>query len=434
MEDKCKVCLEWATSRGASVNGIEVTQIPGRGTSLITSPDGGFTRDIFVPSHLLLNLHNIETFASRTPAFDKICKEWSARVPLTSRRAIILLMAFSKRHGSPWQSYLDALPESIDSPVFWSDEERALLRGTSISGVAEDKIEFLSVWLNYQQTRDGASDFTKSLTSLEIMHFEMLVDSRALLSNETDSCMVPIIDFANHTSGKEPGVHDRQNASWQSDTRGFHLRVQDGTEPGDEVLFSYGRRGNGELLCKYGFVEESQVKTGSRSVTIEIPLDESATFLQEFGEPSFRVMPDTGLELLSDDESAFIWIYVLLGEPDVDWSRKTYKDISIVKETLRNSLSSRSKEDWQWLQFKAYTLAIQCLSRQLRELDEAEHDAELTLVAASISQDRLAMIDAVRDSERITYQITIDRLSEKQETLMQEELIHRKLQALQSGD
>lgn len=415
-ESKADCCLQWAVSQGARIEGISISQLPGRGTSLLSTAKSS-PKLIFVPAHLLLNLKNIRNFAHSTPAFAELCQEWSTRVPLTARRYIILLMAYTVRHSSPWSVYLEALPEYVDSPVFWAEDERALLAGTSIAGVAEDKIAFLTAWLGYQQRQGSPSALTQSLTLRELMHYEMLVDSRALLSDEEDSCMVPIIDFANHSSLRGKHTSGHQNATWKVDAAGFYLEVQPDTPDGHEVLFSYGRRGNGELLIKYGFVEEAQMPTGSRSVTIEVDIDQSNDFLLSYGEPYFRIMPDADHEPLLDEESSFVWLQTLVDETHVNWQDSTYKGTKFSGDTILSLLQAQPSNEWQTLQVKAYRLGIAWLQRQLRDLRAAEEDPNLIAVAGTIDEQRLHTIDAVRDSERLTIEKVLERMSNRLEEL-----------------
>lgn len=149
--DSC-YCIAWAKAEGATLHGISVCDLPGRGNSLIVdTTEGGHSPNMFVPKNLLLTLSNINDYAASEPEFYKVLQEWSQRVNLTSRRAILLLMAWNTRHGTPWREYLSSLPAYVDSPILWTDQERSLLKGTSIEGVAEDRKGFLKAWLQYQQ-------------------------------------------------------------------------------------------------------------------------------------------------------------------------------------------------------------------------------------------------------------------------------------------
>lgn len=54
--------------------------------------------------------------------------------PLDSWSALILIMMFEHFRGenSQWKPYLDVLPATFDTPMFWSDEELEELQGSSL--------------------------------------------------------------------------------------------------------------------------------------------------------------------------------------------------------------------------------------------------------------------------------------------------------------
>lgn len=234
-----------------------------------------------------------------------------------------------------------------------------------------------------------------------MLHYEMLVDSQALLSNEDDSCMVLVIDFANHSSLRPP-ARSSQNSTWEMTTAGFTLEVVTETRQNDEILFSYGKRGNGELLFKYGFIEDWQISAGSRSITIELP---HADELQDFGEPSFRIGSDDDEDMLSDKDSQYLSLLVLCGDIDVDWQNRKYQGTSFTKASLQSVL--RQSDKWQEYSYKACEILYRTLWAHLERLDRAESDQRLIAGARDIDSEKLKMIDAVRDAERKTLALRI---------------------------
>ena len=60
---------------------------------------------------------------------------------------IALAYEISKGDRSPWEGYLSTLPERVNLPVFWSDEELAQLEGTDLMDrVKMDKVWHLLPW------------------------------------------------------------------------------------------------------------------------------------------------------------------------------------------------------------------------------------------------------------------------------------------------
>lgn len=46
--------------------------------------------------------------------------------------ALALMYEISQKTESPWYGYLQALPIHEDLPIFWSDEEKSLFKGTEM--------------------------------------------------------------------------------------------------------------------------------------------------------------------------------------------------------------------------------------------------------------------------------------------------------------
>ncbi len=79
-----------------------------------------------VPLDITLSTHNLH----RSP--------YAAQLePLDEWTRLYLLIAsekFDTERKSFWQAYLDMLPAEVDTPVMWSSEVRALLRGSNLHG------------------------------------------------------------------------------------------------------------------------------------------------------------------------------------------------------------------------------------------------------------------------------------------------------------
>jgi len=493
-------CIEWAKSHGAQLSGFTTAQILGRGTCLIRADSSPFKCQ--VPHSLVLNLANIQSYASTDPAFSHVLQEWSHRVPLTARRAAILLMAYHARNPKlniPWSVYLSSLPSygSVLTPVFWTETERALLSGTTIEGVAEDRISFLKAWVGYHVSRDGVSEFTKSLSMneeegndsqlgniAEIAHYDVMVDSRALRSGERDSCIVPVIDYVNHSShrpqsmirkgGLQEAIRDEsidddtetshlvQNSAWDMNESGdFHLDLlsssdEQGTpKPGEEILFSYGKRGAAELCAKYGFVEQLPM---SRSVTLEVPVlsllqgdEETAGRIYErYGEPSIKIEPSRSAAEHVDLINHYLWLFVLSPEAGKEeqsqftpghqlnlvegcvihgasrtkWELNKPSDVfTFLNEPKRSPLRSV-------LRLRAVTLLLSIVQNQYAQLGEwDDEDEELQSVLEECRPEVVYMAKEVRRQETGTIQYIMKQLVELQIELRKDGVVEQYLAA-----
>jgi hypothetical protein len=112
----------WLSERGFELSGCCIASVPsvdalhgGRERGLVA------TRDL-PPSHTLFRVPANAVLSSQKTT---IAKEISSG-GLTGWNALIVAITYE------WKPYLDALPETLDTPLFWSEAELALLEGTRV--------------------------------------------------------------------------------------------------------------------------------------------------------------------------------------------------------------------------------------------------------------------------------------------------------------
>ncbi|BFZ58394.1 hypothetical protein PYCC9005_005456 [Savitreella phatthalungensis] len=411
--ERAQRCISWASSRGATIENVRAGVIDGRGTCLVRVETEKDAR-IVIPADLLLSKDNIRAFAESQPGFKELLNEWSFKVPLTHKRTLLLFFAWDRRHGSPWSEYTAALPDKIDSPVWWDDDGRLLLVGTTVEGVAEDKRAFTAAWLRVQQARPEASALTKSISLDELLHYTLLIDSRALMSKEDDAVMVPVVDFANHSSGRPPAPGS-QNSAWEHDRESGEFVLA--TLPnvgGQELLFSYGKRSAGELLLNYGFIEGNVGldMVPSRCITLDLSGDGNNNISNYSREPSLRLHDDR--PPLEDVESDYIWYAIAEHIPELDvdqalFAGKPYED-------LRRVFAESSR--WPVYRFLAAVRAQIAVTQQIKRLDETENDERLCDAAGRVPSDVLTTANRVRDAERAVLELNLSALDTMREELM----------------
>jgi len=110
-------------------------------------------------------------------------------------------------------SYLKFLPLEL-LPTFWTDEERALLTGTSLAPAIEAKLK--SLQREYDMIRSATEsipwcqkvwwDDDGLLSIDDWMQVDAMYRSRALEFPGIGDSMVPVVDMANHASGNATGA------------------------------------------------------------------------------------------------------------------------------------------------------------------------------------------------------------------------------------
>ena len=156
--------------------------------------------------------------------------------------------------------YFKILPKNFnDFPYFFSKTELNLLKNTFF---------YEDIKLNFKAE---LSDFSKLLENFpelnmfdkyEYVKISLLVNSRMFFTEEkgtSEYMMVPISDFFNHNFNSN--AHWRYNSS----TKLFEIYTTKKIKNGDEILLSYGEKGNNEYLLHYGFTIKNN-KFGERSI------------------------------------------------------------------------------------------------------------------------------------------------------------------------
>ncbi|KAK4742008.1 hypothetical protein SAY87_000009 [Trapa incisa] len=207
---------------------------------------------------------------------------------------ILFLLVERLRVNSPWKPYLDVLPSTFGSPLWFTDEEFMELKGTSLHRAVElQRKQLLTLY-------DGkVKSLVKNLLSLEgeterDISFEDFLWANSIFwtralniplprsyvfpnldgssSNDVFGGVVHMEDQKNETiwvEGLVPGIdfcnHDLEAvATWEIDRSGSMTRVpfsmyilsaeQGEFQEEKEIRISYGNKGNEELLYLYGFV------------------------------------------------------------------------------------------------------------------------------------------------------------------------------------
>ncbi|RYP06465.1 hypothetical protein DL765_009474 [Monosporascus sp. GIB2] len=238
-----------------------------------------------------------EVFEDSTTALENANNEadeegGEASVTPDSWVSLILVMIYEHLQGekSPWKPYLDVLPRTFDTPMFWSENELSELQASAItSKIGKDEAEnmFRAKILPVIQSHadvfypEGAATFDEA-DLIELCHrmgstimayaFDLENDEEKGDSENEDSWvedregkltmgMVPMADILNADAEFNAHVNHGEDALTVTSLRPIAA--------GNEVLNYYGPLGNGELLRRYGYVTDKH----ARYDVVEIPWD-----------------------------------------------------------------------------------------------------------------------------------------------------------------
>ncbi|KAJ3121367.1 hypothetical protein HK098_003743 [Nowakowskiella sp. JEL0407] len=284
---------QWAVLNGANFDLLDLSSpAEALGNRLVLSKDSRTIAEdftlAFVPANLMISRSRIyELGLSNQIGFKPLrhCLLNIARNPdcemfldfsqddqtmITERITIMIFLWWQKycqdsianTEAAFWQSYINILPESFNTPIFLNDEKSlTLLKATHLYSQSNAKLEKLTTEFTLLKTHlqelsgDNAVELDRWLWAdavfwSRILSFQSASDYNDLeLPYADDLHLVPLIDFCNHTT-------DEPSARWHLTPSGMEIRSTSLTaslSPGSELFFSYGRKSNVELMFIHGF-------------------------------------------------------------------------------------------------------------------------------------------------------------------------------------
>ncbi|KAJ3103383.1 hypothetical protein HDU97_010221 [Phlyctochytrium planicorne] len=274
---------EWLQNEGAKFPEVAFKRSVDKGIGLFglksfySEPDCDI---VYIPSALLLNRSKVLDLAKQTPELKECLDALDAKDMLDERRALMVFLMFLK-YGDvgksevlgKWKLYVDALPDSLDTPVFFEEgsEEMELLKGTVVESALVPKLAKLHREYDAMKNELSIIDPKRNLVdpkndkltlptfTLDVFKWaDGIFWSRVLSFKDAavaagchkkdDFHMVPFVDFANHS--ESPQLRWRLNVFGN-----LELYSPDdlNVKSGEELFISYGDKPNAELLFIHGF-------------------------------------------------------------------------------------------------------------------------------------------------------------------------------------
>lgn len=206
---------------------------------------------------------------------------------------ILAMMYEDSQPASHWRTYLDILPRSLNTPVFWTETQLKQLTGSTIVdhiGARTIKSEYNTyiapllkkTELYTVPASEIATVKAKFFNFEQYKRFGSLIMAYSFTDDEDRVAMVPMADMLNHRTGfnnarlyfnqedeSAEGKPDaeipesvdaaktKSNKKAKTSEHDFlHMRTRRAIEPEEELYNTYGTLPDGELLRKYGYVED----------------------------------------------------------------------------------------------------------------------------------------------------------------------------------
>uniref|UniRef100_A0A1J3GBN1 [fructose-bisphosphate aldolase]-lysine N-methyltransferase n=1 Tax=Noccaea caerulescens TaxID=107243 RepID=A0A1J3GBN1_NOCCA len=197
----------------------------------------------------------------------------------------LFLIKEKYEEDSSWRVYLDILPESTDSTIFWSEEELAELKGTQLlSNTLGVKVYVENEFSKLEQEilLPNKDLFSSRITVDDFIWAFGILKSRAFSRLRGQNLvLIPLADLINHNPAitKEDYAYEIKGAGLFSRDVLFSLKSPVYVKAGEQVYIQYDlNKSNAELALDYGFVE-SNPNRNTYTLTIGIP--ESDPFFED---------------------------------------------------------------------------------------------------------------------------------------------------------
>ncbi|KAI7503517.1 SET domain-containing protein [Hortaea werneckii] len=323
--------LPWAMLNDVDFKQVVPGYAVGKGGALLAkhnlpgdSEDGEL---MSVPHDLILSLERVLDHAKADKDFREVLEalgEFGRRnlmghsTPRGAILAFLLVQApiscpdLAERVGvhCPFTDYVKSLPlENL--PTFWSQDELALLIGTTLAPAVSSKLR--SLHREYDHLCESTSQARwyslvgQHLDFDDWLQVDAMYRSRALDFPEIGHCMVPCIDLANHSAGEST------IAVYEKDEHGnatLLLRDDKTVNEGDEVTITYGdEKGACEMLFSYGFLESERKSAETLFLSLSIPDEDPykpAKLQTADCAPGFKLIDAGDGEI--DWKGEFIWL------------------------------------------------------------------------------------------------------------------------------
>ncbi|GAO47452.1 SET domain-containing protein [Saitoella complicata NRRL Y-17804] len=413
---------------------VKSAALPNRGIGLVATRQPPADAPLLtVPADYVISHETIAEYAQEhmeeCAAFVQAIETLPIELPIHPRLMVTLFLlsiphleipqGTSRPRGEFYRAFYDALPKKIPLPSTWTETEREIIQGTSIANATQPR-QFRNKFIHGAlRASEFAPSWVKNLSLEQYVLADTWYTSRCL----DGSIMVPILDFANHSS--------KANARWERNEAGDMMLVlrddlAEVVKEGDEITISYGEeKGSGELLFTYGFLEE-ELPYSKQMTALAIPDGDDVAYELEakmevwkaraVGPPRLTLTVNTDGEHVEWD-CPWFYLYILEDDDNIDFmsgygshepgltTLRAYIDDEFINEPadiVRILKARRNK--WPVYQSRANRAVLQCVEKQLqvlRETDELANNVagreEVCRLGLKLREQEMQLLEKVKE-------------------------------------
>ncbi|CAG8614273.1 11137_t:CDS:2 [Funneliformis mosseae] len=458
---KLQEFLSWAQERGV-ISDIQVQDIPDKGLGFVTKRN--VTRDnsivAYIPYSILLNATKISRYAKdKAPKLEETFNALMAEGKHLSERDIFILFLLYERlapggeTSSLWKAYIDILPRTLHTPLFYDPTLRACLDGTSLKPAVDAKYNKLkkeyeslrSLFNKWSKVEDaGGHDvvtfehfrWADGVFWSRVLSFGSRFQTIDSIEGDLDDFhLVPFLDFANHSL--------TPYARWEIGTEGVELILtkSDSLEPitsDTEICISYGDKPNSELLFVHGFTLSDNPWS---AISFPVPFyddDELAKakllFMQYHGiKHLVSLARKKGGAELSHDSTRAMWICVLAEEDGIKFKLNHNDPSHPIDLFIGNQIIPtldvfdnviNSMELLPVIEFRVMESVLENVEYLLSHLKQTNEQV-LKMMEHGRNSRELEYVRIYREDEYKFLEFAVEDFTRKRDALMTDEVVQR---------
>lgn len=265
-----KLLRNWLTSQRLPPQKLSLQPVPSGGRGLVAKTNiRQGEKLLYVPSSLIITT---DSEWSNPQSGSLLSAE---DVPDWPFLATFLISEASKGTGSPWHSYISALPREPESILLWSETEvkKYLFSSSVINQALERIVEVENTFnsMNSSVYRKNPELFPSKFFHVESFKWAFgILFSRLvrLQSLNQQVALVPWADMLNHSSQVNACL------DFEATSKAVILTTDRAYQPSEQVFISYGDKSKGEILLSYGFVSTDSNVMDSVDLSLALNFDD----------------------------------------------------------------------------------------------------------------------------------------------------------------
>ncbi|XP_073828279.1 actin-histidine N-methyltransferase-like [Musca autumnalis] len=387
---------QWAKENGLQYENVEIAEFPGYDLGLKATRDIKKDEILFGIPHKMVLSEEHEDCAFVRDFFQP-----------SNLKLAFLLMVEALKPNSFWKSYIDLLPETYNTVLYFTVEEMTQLKGSNALAAALKQCRLIArlyaVIYHWPSSQIPMTDFK------ELFHYDLYrwavstVMTRENLIprtkpkregdlSDTIAALIPFWDMANHRDGTI-------TTFFNMETQQVESSAQEDYNKGEQIFIYYGDRTNSDLMIHNGFINPSNPKD---KVSIKLGLSPSDVLFEKRAKllellkipknSELKVLPSP--DFISPELLAFVRVFNMNEEQLDHWiTSERAMDLLHIDCALETTLETKT---WQYLQTRLMLL----LRVFPQTLEEDEQQLALVKEQKLAMSSRAAMILEYRVLEK----------------------------------